>query len=150
VRQTTYLHPGQLFAAAEPFAVTTVLGSCVAVCVWDAVAGVGGANHYLLPDGLANGHASLRYGNVAVQRLLERLLSLGARHDRLQSKLFGGACVLDAFRRAETHLGARNVAAGLLAIRQSGIPVVASDTGGDKGRKLIFHTDDGSAWLRTL
>ena len=145
-----YLHPGQLFASRQSHAVTTILGSCVAVCLWDPVKKIGGINHYLLPAFTGDGVASPRFGNVAIAELLENLISLGCRKRDLQAKLFGGACVIAAFRNRTNHLGWENIQTAEKILGREDIPVVGKDTGGDKGRKLIFHTDDGSAWVKRL
>jgi chemotaxis protein CheD len=76
---SVYPHPGQLFASAEPASVTTVLGSCVSVCLWDRDRGIGGINHFVLPIWAGNGTSSPRFGNVAMEALLARLVGLGAR-----------------------------------------------------------------------
>ena len=149
-RSKIYLHPGQLFASAERSAVSTILGSCVAVCLWDPILKIGGINHYLLPLWTGEGTASPRFGNVAVQDLLNRLLELGSQKRRLQAKLFGGACVIEAFRERENHLGTKNVQAAEELLGKEGIPLVGHDVGGCRGRKLIFHTDNGTAWVRQL
>ena len=149
--RSVYLHPGKLFAAAEPATVSTILGSCVAVCLFDAEQGVGGVNHYLLPHWAAGAEASARYGNVALAALLERVLALGARREALQAKVFGGACVLDAFRGdGAGHLGERNARLADGFLRGEGIAVAARDVGGSRGRKLLFRTDDGTALVRAL
>jgi len=147
---SVYLHPGQLFVAAGPAAVTTILGSCVAVCVWDGPLGIGGINHFLLPTGLKTTSTGLRYGNVAIEQLLERLARAGTHLASLRAKIFGGACVLDAMRGKENHLGGKNVEIARKALAEAGIPVVASDVGGDRGRKLIFYPHDGSALIKLL
>jgi chemotaxis protein CheD len=147
---TVYLHPGQLFVAAGPAAVTTILGSCVAVCVWDVTLGIGGINHYLLPAGLRTTPTGTRYGNVAIEKLLEKLARAGTRVPNLRAKVFGGACVLDAMRGKENHLGDKNVEIARKALAEADIPVVASDVGGTRGRKLIFHPHDGSAKVKLL
>lgn len=148
-RRALYLHPGALAVAAEPSAVTTILGSCVSVCLFDPVLRVGGANHYLLPD---HGAAapSTRFAGEALRELLARVLALGADRRRLQAKVFGGACVVEAFRRSAGHLGTRNVEAALRFLETERIPVMAEDTGGERGRKLLFHTDDGTVLVRPL
>jgi len=148
--ETLYLHPGQLFASRQSHAVTTILGSCVAVCLWDSARKIGGINHYLLPAFTGDGVASPRFGNVAIAELLERLTALGCRKHDLQAKLFGGACVIAAFRNRANHLGWENVQAAEKILGREDIPVIGQDIGGDKGRKLIFHTDDGSAWVTQL
>jgi len=145
-----YLQPGQLYASAQPCAVTTVLGSCVAICLWDPIASVGGMNHYLLPFFAGAGKGSPRFGNVAVAQLVERLLAVGAVRGRLQAKVFGGACVLEAFQARQGHLGEKNVAVAFKRLEELGIPVVSHDVAGRSGRKLIFHTDRGNAWVAKL
>lgn len=145
-----YLHPGEVFAAADPSVVTTILGSCVAACIWDPARRVGGANHYLLPYWVGNGFSSARFGNVAVHDLVERLLRLGSRKSDLQAKVFGGACVIDAFAGRGEHLGTKNVEMGLKALRHEGIPVVAEDVGGRRGRRIVFHTDTGVALVKLI
>ena len=145
-----YLQPGQLYAAAQPSAVTTVLGSCVAICLWDPLTSVGGMNHYLLPFFAGAGNGSPRFGNVAMAQLLDRLQALGASRSRLQAKVFGGACVLEAFQAREGHLGEKNAGVAFKLLDELGIPVVSRDVGGRSGRKLIFHTDLGNAWVAKL
>ena len=145
-----YLHPGQLHVTAEPTVVTTILGSCVAVCLFDPITGIGGINHYLLPTGVKTAATGMRYGNVAIEYLLEKLANAGAQRGQLRAKLFGGACVLDAMRGKGNHLGAKNVDIAWRAMGDAGIPVLASDVGGARGRKLIFQTNDGSAQVKLL
>lgn len=150
VHEKFYLHPGQLFASRQSHAVTTILGSCVAVCLWDAAKQIGGINHYLLPVFSGDGVASPRFGNIAIAELLEQLIALGCRKRDLQAKLFGGACVIAAFRDRTTHLGWENIETAEKILERENIPVIGQDIGGDKGRKLIFHTDDGAAWVKQL
>ena len=147
---TVYLHPGQLVVATHPMQVTTILGSCVAVCLWDPSLGIGGANHYLLPTGLKSASNSLRYGNVAIEELLDRVARAGAQASRLRAKLFGGACVLDAMRNGTMHLGQRNVEIAQQTLAAAGIPVVDEDVGGSRGRKLVYQPHEGSAMVKLL
>ena len=149
-RPRVYLHVGQLFSAAQPHAVTTILGSCVSVCLWDPRRGVGGLNHFLLPHQPEADAASTRFGRVAIERLIEQLIALGSGPGNLQAKLFGGACSLEPVTEGREPLGAQNVRLARHVLRASGIPVVATDVGGTQGRRLIFQTDDGSAWVRRL
>ncbi|HEU4387729.1 MAG TPA: chemotaxis protein CheD [Blastocatellia bacterium] len=149
-RSAFYLHPGRIFAAAEPYQVTTILGSCVAVCLWDPLRCVGGVSHYQLPSWVGSVQSSPKFGNVAVSQLMERLLELGAARQNLQAKIFGGACVIEAFRRFDGHLGSKNVQMAVTLLDSAGIAVAAEDVGGQRGRKLVFNTDDGAAWVKTL
>lgn len=149
-RSLTYLLPGELFASAEPFQVKTILGSCVAICLWDKRRGAGGMNHFLLPSSRDGQPASLRYADEATRVLLERLKLLGCRPPNLRAKIFGGAAL---FRTRDVYantLGAKNVAAALELMRRAAIPVIAQETGGPQGRKVLFNTDDGVAWSRRI
>lgn len=145
-----YLHPGDLVASAEPLALTTILGSCVGVCLYDAESGVGGMNHFLLPDSQGQGRPTARFGDVAMERLLAAVINAGARRSALRAHVFGGACVLAAFYGPGTHLGERNVRVALRFLEQEGIPVVERCTGGRRGRKLLFHTAGGAVQVREI
>jgi chemotaxis protein CheD len=137
-----------MVVSREPCRVTTVLGSCVAVGLWDPSSGVGGVNHFLLPQG----SDTARFGNVAVRMLIREVVAAGGRRRLLQAKVFGGACVLRAFKGVGTgtHLGQKNVEVARQILIDEGIPVAAEDVEGDRGRKLIFQTHDGAAWVRSL
>ncbi len=148
--QIVYLHPGQLFASAEPSVVTTILGSCVSVCLYDAARGIGGLNHFLLPHWAGGEAASPRFGNVAITTLVERLGALGAPRSSLRAKLFGGACVTGAAEHRPDHLGAKNAACATTILGELGIPILPGDLGGRRGRKLVFHTADGTALVKDL
>jgi chemotaxis protein CheD len=145
-----YLHPGQVFASGEPTLVTTVLGSCVAVCLWDPSTGVGGINHFQLPQWSGKGPRTPRFASVAIQALLDRLLALGARRSEIRAKVFGGACVTAGSLGHRKSLGEQNVEHALVYLRECSLPVAATATGGPRGRKLVFHTSDGSAWVKEL
>lgn len=149
-RAEIYLHPGHVFVSSESHAVMTILGSCVAVCLWDPVLMIGGMNHYLLPYASGNESSSTRFGNVAIQSLIGQLLGLGSAKGSLQAKLFGGACVLEAMRGSEHHIGTKNIQVARTVLAEEGIPVVGEDVGGRHGRKLIFQVDDGTAWVKPL
>lgn len=145
-----FLQPGQVVAFDGPATVTTILGSCVSVCLWDARRGRGGMNHFLLPDWGGGADSSPRYGDVALEHLLGRLAALGSAGRDLRAKLFGGACVLEPFRERSRHLGMQNAEAARRLLAAARIAIVAEDTGGDRGRKLVFHTGDGSAYVRWI
>ncbi len=149
-RARLFLHAGQVFATASPTRVTTVLGSCVAVCGWDPDSGIGGINHFLLPHWVEGDLSSPRFGNAAVELLVDELVDLGARAERLQCKIFGGAQMMSGNPRHSAGLGTDNADVARKALSALGIPILAEDTGGRTGRKLIFYTDDGSAWVKRL
>jgi chemotaxis protein CheD len=136
-----YVHPGRVAASATPTVLHTVLGSCVSVCLWDEVAGVGGMNHFVLPE--STGAPSARFAAPALEELVESLVA------RLRAKLFGGAGMLSA-APGEIPIGARNVERARALLADFRIPVVAESVGGRRGRKLLFETATGAAWLRLL
>ena len=149
-RKRAYLLPGQLHASAEPCQIKTILGSCVAICLWDKRRSAGGMNHFLLPASHEGKPASLRFADEATRVLLEQLRALGCRPPNLRAKVFGGAALFQTRERYTASLGAKNVEAALRLMKESGIPVIAQETGGTMGRKVIFNTDDGVAWSQKI
>lgn len=149
-RRRVYLHPGQLHAAAEPTEVTTVLGSCVAVCLWDPEARIGGVNHYTLPLPPGGDRRSPRFAEGAIEVLLEQVLSLGGVKRHLRAKVCGGGGSLGGGRMSGRSLGLENVEVARERLTALGIPILAEDVGGARGRKLIFQTDTGIAWVKRL
>ena len=149
-RQRAYLLPGELHVSAEPCQIKTILGSCVSICLWDRKLRVGGMNHFLLPQSRDAESASLRFADVATNALLRKLQALGCRPSTLRAKVFGGAAILQNHERYVTTLGAKNVATAFELLRKAAIPVVAQETGGTQGRKIIFNTDDGVVWSQRV
>jgi len=148
-KRTKFLQPGQLVVSEQPMQVTTILGSCIAVCLWDRKLRIGGVNHFMLPLFSGNGVSSARFGDVAMRQLLDGLRALGARLPLLEARVFGGACMFAGMRSAD-HLGAKNAELALDFLYRNGIDVVQADTGGDRGRKLIYQTDEGKACLISI
>ena len=127
----------------EDLTLTTVLGSCVAACLHDPQAKVGGMNHFLLPgeDRNFNARDAERYGVHLMELLVNGLMQLGARRDRLQAKLFGGARVV----RGLSDVGRKNGEFAERFLRYEGIALVGQDLGGEKGRRLQFWPASGRA-----
>ena len=147
--KTAYLHPGQLMAFSGPAVVTTVLGSCVAVCLYDEEAQAGGMNHFVLPEGLPSDRESPRYAQPACELLLARVLAFGGRRERLVAKLFGGASSMQRVG-GRASVGENNVAAAKRWLEHERIAVVAVETGGEFGRRIAFEIPSGAAWVRLL
>jgi chemotaxis protein CheD len=143
-----FLTPGTLFCGAGPAVISTVLGSCVAVCLVDRHNRAAGMNHFVLPYNPA-GEDSLRYGDVALERLLQRMVRLGCETKDIRAKLFGGAAVLP-FGEAGDTVGTKNVAVALDWLRGHSIPVVARRTGGKNGLLIRFHTGSGRVMVRKI
>lgn len=138
------MYPSSFFASKEPYVVKTVLGSCVAVCLWDKRLHVGGINHYMLPNWGGNDLASPKYGNIAIEKLIDKMKSMGSRMEDLQAKVFGGGELLEPAKdKSNTKIGERNIEMALAALKMYKIPIVAQCVGGKRGRKILFITDTG-------
>lgn len=120
---------------------STLLGSCVAACVWDPVARLGGMNHFLLPEAPDGEAGDRRYGVQAMELLINGLLRLGARRDRLQAKVFGGARMTVGF----SDIGAKNAEFVRRFLRDEDIRLIAESLGGDQARRLHFVPTTGRA-----
>lgn len=133
---------GDMFVTADRDVVlTTLLGSCVAACIRDPIAGVGGMNHFLLP-GRENAKASdLREGVHLMELLVNGLLTAGARRDRLEAKIFGGARTV----RGLSDIGQQNALFAEQFIRDEGIVYCGGSTGGVQGRRIQFWPVSGRA-----
>ena len=138
------LLPADYAVSGEDIALVTLLGSCVAACVWDPLVRVGGMNHFMLPDG--DGTCA-RYGANAMELLINDLLKRGARRARLQAKAFGGGNVLRGFADPVGTRNARFVVEYLAAER---IPLLAQDLGDIHPRKIAFFPQTGRALVRKL
>lgn len=137
-----FLFPGNIFAHNQPYKVNTILGSCVAVCLFDPINKVGGINHYMLPLWNAQGLASPKYGNIAIERLLEKVLELGAKRVNLIAKVFGGGEVIDTEIKS-FKIGERNIELALEILKELKIPIKAQSVGGKLGRRIQFNVTTG-------
>ncbi len=146
-----FLYPSSFFASREPYVVKTVLGSCVAVCLWDKRLHIGGINHYMLATWNGNDLASPKYGNIAIDKLIEKMVSLGSRVGDLQAKVFGGGELIDIDGGPmSTMIGERNIMMARMMLAERKIPIVSSSTGGRRGRKIMFFTDTGEVHHKFL
>ena len=132
---------GEQYVTDDPDVVlTTLLGSCVAACMRDPVAGVGGMNHFLLPGGRSDSGAQ-RHGVHAMELLVNALLQRGARRERLEAKLFGGARLIDGL----TDVGRQNAEFGQRFLADEGIRHIGGSLLGEHGRKIQFWPVSGRA-----
>jgi chemotaxis protein CheD len=149
VRQRGYLQPGHLVVPAVPTAITTILGSCVSVCIWDWRLRLGGMNHFMLPLPSPGNAPSPRFGNTAMEELFKRLELAGSRTPFLRAHVYGGACMFPGMRSTR-HLGIQNAELALEFLKVRGIEIGHVDTGGSRGRKVIFNTDEGTSCLTLI
>ena len=146
VERRVHVGQGDHCVSSDPDVVlTTVLGSCVALCLRDPAAGVGGMNHFLLPEGAGSGtDASRRYGAYLMEVLINDVLKAGGRRDRLEAKLFGGGRMFDSLR----DVGRANADFAERFLRDEGIPVVGGSLRGDGGRRVHYWPVSGRALQR--
>lgn len=127
-------------------AITTILGSCVACCLYDERAQVGGMNHFLLPDGTGSAIQLASFGVNAMELLINELIKLGARRDGLQAKLFGGARMIAGL----SDVGQKNAEFSVDFLSREGIPCISKSLGGMQARRIEFWPDSGRARQRLL
>lgn len=145
------IHIGGIHASKEPAIIHTLLGSCVAVCLYDAVQRIGGMNHILLPGraDLRHFDSVARYGINAMELLINRIMTLGGKRHRLVAKAFGGAHILPAISR-ENGVGGKNIEFVLDFMKIEKIAIVNQDLGGHDTRRIYFHTDSGEVLLKRI
>ncbi len=147
--EKNYIYPSSIFATSKPYEVTTVLGSCVSVCLWDSALKVGGINHYMLPLWNGNGLASPKYGNIAIEKLLDKMKLMGCKKENLIAKVFGGANVIETNVNI-FNVGERNYQLAIETLEREKIPIIAKSLGGEVGRKIIFNTLTGDVMMKFL
>ncbi len=144
--------PGEYFAASRHMLITTVLGSCVSACIYDRKMGMGGMNHFMLPDGDCSDDPSRatsgRYGVFAMEVLINTLLKMGARRNHLEAKVFGGGNVLQNLTYAD--VGTRNSQFVKEFLALEGIPIVAEDLLGEDPRKVLMYAATGKVMVKRL
>ncbi len=144
-----FLLSGSIVARKDPCVITTILGSCVSVCLWDPSSKIGGMNHYMLPFWNGEGLASPKYGSIAVPKLIEKVLHLGAARKNLQAKVFGGGEVLSV-TNSVMNIGERNILFARDILEKERIPIISADVGGDSGRKIVFDICTGSVFVKKI
>jgi chemotaxis protein CheD len=137
--------PGEYFVTSEDVLIMTVLGSCIAACIWDNKARLGGMNHFMLPEGE---DGSGRYGSYAMELLLNEMFKLGARRETMQAKIFGGGAVMAGF--TTMNVGERNTQFVLDYLAAERIPVVSQDVLDVHPRKVCFFPVTGKVLVKRL
>lgn len=143
------IHSGQYYVSDNADEViTTLLGSCVSVCLYDAQRGIGGMNHFMLPHIRIKGdrdEPDARYGRHAMDLLIQGILDMGGRRERLQAKVFGGG---EMIRTDQYNVARENVEYACSYLENMGIPILAMDIGGNYGRKLYYQLSDHQVFVR--
>ena len=139
-----FLYPSHLFVAKEHTEITTVLGSCISVCLYDKVNKVGGMNHYMLPFWNGEGLASIKFGNIAIEKLIGEMIRKNCQVKNMVAKVFGGANQVNFTAR----IGDRNAEIARQVLRAHHIKIAAENVGGQLGRKIIFDTESGTVRMK--
>ncbi|OJX19869.1 MAG: chemotaxis protein CheD [Burkholderiales bacterium 68-20] len=139
--------PGEYFVSGDNIVIMTVLGSCIAACLWDSRARVGGMNHFMLPESDST-DVSGRYGSYAMELLINEMLKLGARRETMQAKIFGGGQVMANF--TTMNVGERNTSFVVNYLQTERIPIVSEDVLDIYPRKVVFFPATGKAMVKRL
>lgn len=149
--ESYFLLPGTIYLTNNSTFIVTILGSCVAVCLWDEETKYGGMNHYLLPLWNGEGVPTPKYGNVAIPKLIGKFQERGIDPRRLKAKLFGGANLLMGQNKEKiSFIGERNIEIAWEILRKYKIPVISYDLGGNTGRKIIMNTSNFEIRLKKI
>ena len=140
--------PGEYFVFDEDILIMTTLGSCIATCLWDRQAKVGGMNHFMLPDNTGGGIDSGRYGSFAMELLINEMMKMGASRMTMEAKVFGGGAVISGMNTI--NVGERNTAFVMDYLKTERIPVVSKDVLDVYPRKVCFLPHSGKAMVKRL
>jgi chemotaxis protein CheD len=143
-----FLLGGHVVVTDQPQLLVTILGSCVAVCLWDRKTGVGGMNHFLLPE-TVNNSRSLNGGITSTRALIQMVMRRSAGVKNIEARIYGGANRFFA-DQSFLNVGKQNVRAALVALDEAGIQPVFQDTGGEPGRKIYFNTQTGNVVVHKI
>ncbi|WP_100641840.1 chemoreceptor glutamine deamidase CheD [Alteromonas facilis] len=147
---TAKILPGEFYVTREPEIITTVLGSCVSVCIYDLNARVGGMNHFMLPASKQTPSnvtsESFRFGDVAMEQLINEVLKAGGEKKRLKFKAFGGGHIIQKM----TSIGDSNITFLKKFMALEGFSLDSTDLGGPHPRKVRFDPTTGKAWVKKL
>lgn len=142
--------PGEFFVSREPMVVYTVLGSCISACIRDPIVGVGGMNHFMLPEPKEGGNdswgESTRYGSYAMESLINEILKRGGIKSRLEVKLFGAGKIYEG----NIDVGARNAEWVLSFLKTEGLKPAKTDLGDVFPRKVYYFTESGRVLMKKI
>ena len=147
------IHPGEYYSTEEDIYIATVLGSCISIALFDMTIHLGGLNHFMLPKSGREEVPTddeLRFGNFAVELLINDLLKKGAKHENLRAKVFGGGNVLETSSTKMSMTGINNINFALSYLETERIPIVVNDTGGIFPRKIYFHPQTSKVYLKRI
>lgn len=137
--ELTYLLPGEIIVTADAMKISTVLGSCVAVCLYDGERNIAGMNHYMFPVNKYNDADRLRFGDTSLEDMLSQMIRIGARKQKIIARVYGGSTMF-LYTVPNLNIGQQNTEVAIRFLKENEIPVKSIETGGRLGRKIIFDT----------
>ena len=153
-KQVVTILPGEFFSTTKPVLISTVLGSCISIALYDPTLKLGGLNHFMLPTTNKCREISFeeqgRYGDFAMELLINDMLSKGSRKENLKAKIFGGGNVLDNGGYNKNRTGLNNISFALDYLQTEKIPVMANDTGGIYPRKIFYDPQSFKIYLKRI
>jgi len=132
------LRPGYIFLPTQSISISTVIGSGVSVCIYNKKKRIGGMNHFQLPYIATKGKTTALYGNIATTELIKMMLAHDSQRQYLEAQIFGGAY---NSKKNDQDIGKENIEIARTILFKSRIPIISEDTGGGKGRKIVFNTN---------
>lgn len=133
-----FLQPGYIFVSEEPYLIHAVLGSCIAVCIWDREKNIGGMNHFIYSRA-NNNVRSCKYGDVSTRHLIKIMIDMGCRREGLMAHIVGGSHNSEF----NSNSGNENSRVAIEMLGKYGIKIVTKDIDGQIGRKVVFNTTNG-------
>lgn len=147
---TVKILPGEYYVCAPEETVVTTLGSCIAACIWDKKLKIGGMNHFMLAQSELGAWAgevsSTRFGNFAMEYLINEILKRGGQRENLRAKIFGGA----SMNTGGEKVGGSNISFAKTYLKTEKIPILAEDVGGEHARKVYFHPETGDVTVKEI
>ena len=150
MKKKVFLQPGEISFETEPSQITTIVGSCIAVCLWDKQRALGGMCHYYLPVQSTQGTPENNYGQFAIPNLIKLFKANGCRREDLIAKVVGGGHVIDVNLGADKDVGEANTKLAFATLQKFGIPVEGKAVGGPYGKKISFNTDTGEVNFQNI
>jgi chemotaxis protein CheD len=148
-KHSIFLKPGELHITEKPTVVSTILGSCVSLTMFHGQSGTGGICHAILPKNPTDsGCDPFRYVDSVVYSMLKMFATVGINRKEIEVKLFGGADVIA--HSTKNTIGLKNITEALAVIARESLKLIASDVGGDAGRKLFFYTHTGEVFMKRI
>lgn len=155
-RNIVTIYPGEYYVSKGPEFVSTILGSCVAICLYDPYKQIGGINHFMLAkpgskEKIAEHNGPIgRFGKYAIDLLIEDMIKAGADRDHLQAKIFGGSNVFNLPETSHEQVGSENIKFAKQYLAELNIPIMTEDLGGVPSRKIIFDPATFKVLLKRL